>query len=77
MGLVAGGLTNALLALTGMTMDEARLRQNYWQEERLRYDARKTEERRQKEENVLLYKYSQTHADAKIALDDLENKTQN
>lgn len=56
-------------------MDEARLYQNRWQEERKRYDARKAEEHRQKEQNVLLYKYSQTHSDAKVTLDNVENKS--
>lgn len=75
LGLVGGGLTNLLLNLSGMTMDEARLWQNHWQEKRIRYNAKKMEEHREKEENILLYKYSQAHADEKVSLDNLENKT--
>lgn len=74
LGLVAGGLTNLLLSLSGMSMEEARLWQNYWKDARNRYDAKKYEEHRQKEENILLYRYSQAHADEKVSLDKVENK---
>lgn len=72
---MAGGATNLLLSLSGMSMEEARGWQNYWKEERKRYDVRKSEEHRQKEENILLYRYSQAHADEKVSLDKVENKS--
>lgn len=75
MGLIGGGLTNLLLGLTGMTMEEARFWQSNWQEERSRYHAKKLEEHRQKEENTLLYDYTKSHADVDVNLENLDNKS--
>lgn len=76
LGLLGGGLTNLLLGLTGMTMEEARYWQNHWQRERSRYIHRTAEEHRQKEENVLLYEYSKAHENLGLNLENVDSESQ-
>lgn len=73
LGLIGGGLTNLLLSLAGMSMDEVRFWQTHWKEERRRYTFKKAEELREKEQNTLLYNYAQSH-DESVTLDKIENK---
>lgn len=56
-------------------MKEARYWQNHWQDERSKFHAKKLEEHRQKEENILLYDYSKSHTDANVSLENLEKKS--
>lgn len=74
--MIGGGLTNLLLNVSGMTMEEARYWQSHWVDMRTQYHGKKAEEHRQKEENILLYKYSKTHPDGdKLHLDHVDHKS--
>lgn len=79
LGLFGGGLTNFLLHLSGMTMEEARYWQQHWRDRREQVVYAKAIEKREKEEFELLHEHSLKYKDNKELIIDNEdeNKTEN